>query len=57
MQQLLAFYQTDLGKKFVEAGLRMQEKIFVLFSQWSVTALQRAATRVHERLQEEGIVL
>lgn len=57
MQQLLAFYQTDLGKKSVEAGLRMQEKIFVLFSQWSVTAIQRAAGRVHERLKEEGIVL
>ena len=57
IQQLLAFYQTDLGKKFVEAGLQMQEKIYVLFNQWSVTAIQRAATRVHERLQEEGIVL
>ena len=35
----------------------MQEKIFVLFNQWSVTAIQRAAAKVHERLQEEGIVL
>lgn len=57
MQQLVAFYQTDLGKKAVEAGLQMQEKIFVLFNQWSVTAIRRAATQVHERLQEEGIVL
>ena len=57
MQALLGFYQTDLGKKTVEAGLRMQEKVFVLFNQWSVTAIQRAATRVHERLKEEGIVL
>ena len=57
MQALLAFYQTDLGKKTVEAGLRMQEKVFVLFNQWSVTAIQRAAARVHERLKEEGIVL
>ena len=57
IQQLVAFYQTDLGKKAVEAGLQMQEKVFVLFNQWGVTAIQRAATRVHERLQEEGIVL
>ena len=57
IRQLLAFYQTELGKKSVEAGLQMQEKIYVLFSQWSVTALQRAGGRVHERLKEEGIVL
>ena len=57
MQQLLAFYQTDLGKKSVEAEFQMQEKIFVLFSQWSVAAIQRAAARVHERLKEEGIAL
>lgn len=57
MQQLMDFYQTDLGKKAVEGGLQMQEKVFVLFSQWSVTAIQRAAAKVHERLKEEGIVL
>lgn len=57
IQQLLAFYQTDLGKKSVEAGLRMQEKIYVIFKQWSVTAIQQAAGRVHERLKEEGVVL
>ena len=57
IEQLVAFYQTDLGKKSVEAGLQMQEKIYALFSQWSVTAIQRAAAKVHERLKEEGIVL
>lgn len=57
IQQLLAFYQTDLGKKAVAAGLQMQEKIYMLFSQWSVTAIQRAGGRVHERLKEEGITL
>ncbi len=53
----LARVMEEYALKAVEAGLQMQEKVFVLFNQWSVTALQRAATRVHERLKEEGIVL
>ena len=57
IRQLLAFYQTDLGKKSVEAGLQMQEKVYALTFQWGRTAVQRAAVRVHERLKEEGIAL
>ena len=37
IRQLLAFYQTDLGKKSVEAGLQMQEKVYALTFQWGRT--------------------
>jgi len=57
IQQLVVFYQTDLGKRSVEAMLQMQEKIYVLGAQWSTTALEKAGPRVHERLREEGIAL
>ena len=57
IRQLLAFYQTDLGKRTVEIGLQMQEEMYALNRQWAATALQRAASRVHERLKEEGIEL
>lgn len=43
IRQLLAFYQTDLGKKSMEAGLQMQEKVYALTFQWGRTAVQRAA--------------
>ena len=57
LQGLVAFYQSDLGKKAVETGLQMQDDIFRLTSQWALTAIQHAGTRAHARLKEQGIEL
>lgn len=57
LQGLVAFYQSDLGKKAVQAGIQMQDDIFRLSSEWAFTAIQRAGTRAHARLKEQGIEL
>lgn len=57
LRGLIAFYQSDLGKKVVEAGRQMQDDIFRLSSEWAFTAIQRAGTRAHARLKEQGIEL
>lgn len=57
LQGLIAFYQSDLGKKTVQAGLAMQDDLFRLSSEWAITAIQRAGTRAHARLKEQGIEL
>ena len=57
LQGLIAFYQSDLGKKVVEAGLELQDDLFRLSSEWAITAIQHAGTRAHARLKEQGIEL
>ncbi len=57
LQGLVAFYQSNLGKKVVDAELEMQDDLFRVSSEWALTAIQRAGTRTHARLKEEGIVL
>ena len=57
LQGLVAFYQSELGRKSVEVGLAMQDDLFRLSSEWAFTAIQRAGTRAHARLKEQGIEL
>ena len=57
LQELVAFYQSNLGKKVVDAGIEMQDDLFRVSSEWALTAIQRAGTRAHARLKEEGVVL
>ena len=57
LQELVVFYQTDLGKKAMWTGLQMQDDLFRLSYQWGRTAIERAARRAHSRLKEEDIEL
>ena len=57
LQGLVAFYESDLGKRTVEVGRQIQDDIFQVTSRWAITALQRAGTRAHARLKEQGIEL
>ena len=57
LRELIAFFETELGAKFVAENVKAQEKLFALTEAWATSSAAEAAARAQERLAQEGMSL